>query len=258
MAQNITTLLQKDNAEDISLADLLYLVQGTGSDRDRKMTLGQLVDFIKANRLDGMTIGTSGEIRTSSGQPVITGFAAILAGTIEALTKFKVGNSEWEPNDGKPLLTGLYALEAGNVGAANVRVDCIDSNGTDGEGQQLSVIEIKKRLVKDASYANEKLLLGPTEVGGDLKATGEINAFGGLKLENHVWNATQEQATIDHMSNTLKNGQIAVIINDGNSDETFQATTGSPNARSFTVPHDAAVMVVKSGNRVYPIGGVLA
>ncbi len=42
MAENITTLLEKPDAENVSGSDYLYLVQGTGSDRDRKIKLDSL------------------------------------------------------------------------------------------------------------------------------------------------------------------------------------------------------------------------
>lgn len=42
MAENITTLLDKPDAENVSGTDYLYLVQGTGSDRDRKIALTAL------------------------------------------------------------------------------------------------------------------------------------------------------------------------------------------------------------------------
>lgn len=42
MAENITTLLRKPDAENISGSDYLYLIQGYGSDRDRKISLDAL------------------------------------------------------------------------------------------------------------------------------------------------------------------------------------------------------------------------
>lgn len=42
MAENITTLLEKPDAENVSGSDYIYLVQGTGSDRDRKIKLDAL------------------------------------------------------------------------------------------------------------------------------------------------------------------------------------------------------------------------
>ena len=46
MAENTTSVLRKDPAEDITLEDVLYLIQGVGANRDRKMTLEQLRDFL--------------------------------------------------------------------------------------------------------------------------------------------------------------------------------------------------------------------
>ncbi len=42
MAENITTLLDMTDAENISGDDYLYLVQGSGSKRDRKLKLSAL------------------------------------------------------------------------------------------------------------------------------------------------------------------------------------------------------------------------
>lgn len=42
MSENITTLLEKPNAENVSGSDYLYLVQGSGSKRDRKIKLEAL------------------------------------------------------------------------------------------------------------------------------------------------------------------------------------------------------------------------
>lgn len=47
MAENTTSVLRKDPAENITLEDVLYLIQGVGANRDRKMTLEQLRDFIQ-------------------------------------------------------------------------------------------------------------------------------------------------------------------------------------------------------------------
>lgn len=45
--ENEATVLQMKKAENIRLADILYLIQGTGIDRDRQMTLEQLRDFLQ-------------------------------------------------------------------------------------------------------------------------------------------------------------------------------------------------------------------
>ena len=257
MAQHITTIQEiRDRTvaqeQHISDADLLPFDHGTGSKRHRAFTVGELIAYIKANKLDGMTIGTTAEIKTSSGNPVIVNFYAIDAGTIEAKTKFKVGGSQWTPGNQQPKIEGLYGLEAGNVGATNLQADTIDAHG---EG--VTSIQVEKRLVRNNApgQENEPLLLGPTQVGGGLKVTGSLDAFGGLTLTNHVWNASASD--IVEKMNSLENGQIAIIFNSGSGDVSFPAAQGSPNPRSFIVPYGASVLVVKSGGRIYPAGGVL-
>lgn len=257
MAQHITTIREirertVAQAQHISDDDLLPFDHGTGSNRHRAFTVAEIIEYIKANKLDGMTIGTTAEIKTSNGNPVIVNFYAIDAGTIEAKTNFKVGDSEWVPGNHQPTISGLYGLEAGNVGTTNLQADTIDAHD---EG--LSTIQVKKRLVRDNApgQENEPLLLGPTQVGGGLKVTGNLDAFGGLSLTNHVWNASASD--IVEKMNSLENGQIAIIFNSGSSNVSFPAAQGSPNPRSFSVPHDASVLVVKSGGRIYPAGGVL-
>ena len=111
-------------------------------------------------------------------------------------------------------------------------------------------------LVKSLAQAAEKLNLGPTKVNGEQKVTGNLDAFGGLTLTNHIWNASAADI-VDKMNN-LTNGQVAIIFNSSSSDVSFPATTGSPNPRSFSVPHGASVLIVKSGDRIYPAGGILA
>lgn len=257
MAQHITTIQEiRDRTvaqeQHISDDDLLPFDHGTGSNRHRAFTVAEIIEYIKANKLDGMTIGKTAEIKTSSGNPVIVNFYAIDAGNIEAKKKFKVGGSQWTPGNNQPKIEGLYGLEAGNVGTTNLQADTIDAHG---EG--VTTIQVKKRLVRDNAPGkeNEPLLLGPTQVGGGLKVTGNLDAFGGLSLTNHVWNASASD--IVEKMNSLENGQIAIIFNSGSSDVSFPAAQGSPNQRSFSVPHDASVLVVKSGGRIYPAGGVL-
>ena len=257
MAQHITTIHEiRDRTvaqkQHISDDDLLPFDHGTGSNRHRAFTVAEIIEYIKANKLDGMTIGTTAEIKTSSGNPVIVNFYAIDAGTIEAKEKFKVGNSEWNTGNHQPTISGLYGLEADNVGTTNLQADTIDAHG-----KGVSTIQVKKRLVRDNAPGkeNEPLLLGPTQVGGGLKVTGNLDAFGGLTLTNHIWNASASDI-VDKM-NSLENGQVAVMFNSGSSDVSFPAAQGSPNPRSFSVPHDASVLVVKSGGRIYPAGGVL-
>ena len=213
----------------------------------------EVIDALNGDRTFSSVKVGSAELKVVSGLGVsLSNLAALSAGVIEALTMFKVGDSQWIPGNGQPKIEGLYGVDAGNVGTTNLQADTIDSHGND-----VGTIQVKKRLVRDNApgQENEPLLLGPTQVGGGLKVTGNLDAFGGLSLTNHVWNASASD--IVEKMNSLENGQIAIIFNSGSSDVSFPAAQGSPNPRSFSVPHDASVLVVKSGGRIYPAGGVL-
>ena len=258
MAQNITTLneirARQDSQESKptpELNDIIYAVKGSGSDRDKAYTLQELREFFTTNP-DMFKVGTSEWKIVQGTGPTMGGLAALYAGVIEALMKFKVGGSQWTPGNNQPKIEGLYGLEAGNVGTTNLQADTIDAHG---EG--VTSIQVNKRLVRNNApgQENDPLLLGPTQVGGGLKVTGSLDAFGGLTLTNHIWNASASDI-VDKM-NSLENGQVAVIFNSGSSDVSFPAAQGSPNPRSFIVPYGASVLVVKSGGRIYPAGGVL-
>lgn len=258
MAQHIATIQEiRDRTiaqeQQISDDDLLPFDHGTGSKRHRAFTVGELIAYLKANKLDGMTIGTTAEIKTSSGNPVIVNFYAIDAGTIEAKTKFKVGDSEWVPGNQQPKIEGLYGLKAGSVGTTYLQADTIDSHG-DG----VATIQVKKRLVRDSApgQENEPLLLGPTQVGGNLKVTGAVEALSGLKLSEHVWNAGASD--IYSKIDGLGDKQFAFIFNDSSSGITLSPSSGSHLRRSFTIPSYAAVQVVCSGQHVYVVGGEYA
>lgn len=47
MAENITSVLVKPEATDLSLSDILYLIQGSGKDRDKKVKLSTLLEFFE-------------------------------------------------------------------------------------------------------------------------------------------------------------------------------------------------------------------
>ena len=258
MAQHITTIQEiRDRTvaqeQHISDDDLLPFDHGTGSNRHRAFTVAEIIEYIKANKLDGMTIGKTAEIKTSSGNPVIVNFYAIDAGTIEAKEKFKVGDSEWVPGNHQPTISGLYGLEAGIVGTTNLQADTIDAHG---EG--VTSIQVKKRLVRNNApgQENDPLLLGPTQVGGGLKVTGSLDAFGGLTLTNHIWNASASD--IYSKIDGLGDKQLAFIFNDTSSGITLSPSHGSHLRRSFTIPSYAAVQVVCSGQHVYVVGGEYA
>ncbi len=246
-------------AMELTLDDILVLIKPGNQigQKNKALTLSVLASWLADGNMGPIktgeiNVGTSIWKNVAGVGPSISDLYSLAAGIIEAAVKFKVGGSEWVPGNNKPSMSGLYSLEAGNVDAANVSVDSIKARTPDNNNR----VEVGAMLVKSLEQAAEKLALGPTQVNGDQKVTGNLDAFGGLTLTNHIWNASAADI-VDKMNN-LANGQVAIIFNSGSSDVSFPATTGSPNPRSFSVPHGASVLIVKSGNRIYPAGGILA
>ena len=245
-------------ATGLTLDDLLILIQPGNpiGQKNKALTLSLLANWLADGNMgpiktSKINVGTSVWKNVANVGPTITNLYSLAAGIIEAAMKFKVGDSEWVPGNNQPNISGLYALKAGNVDAANVKVDSLTPHSSNE-----TRIEVGAMLVKSIAQATEKLALGPTQVNGDEKVIGNLDAFGGLTLTNHIWNASAADI-VDKMNN-LADGQVAIIFNSGSSDVSFPATTGSPNPRSFSVPHGASVLIVKSGDRIYPAGGILA
>ena len=90
----------------------------------------------------------------------------------------------------------------------------------------------------------------------DKKVIGNLDAFGGLTLTNHVWNANASD--IYSKIDGLGDKQLAFIFNDTSSGITLSPSNGSHLRRSFTIPSYAAVQVVCSGQHVYVVGGEYA
>lgn len=244
-------------ATELTLYDILVLIQPENQigQKNKALTLSLLADWLADGNMGPIktgeiNVGTSVWKNVAMVGPTLEHLYSLAAGIIEAAIKFKVGGSEWVPGNNKPSISGLYGLAAGNVDAANVSVDTLKPHSSGG-----TKIEVAAMLVKSLAQAAEKLQLGPTQVNGEQKVTGNLDAFGGLTLTNHIWNANA--ADIVDKMDSLANGQVAIIFNNGSSDVSFPATTGSPNPRSFSVPHGASVLIVKSGDRIYPCGGVL-
>ena len=252
------SMLPQLQAENLDDNDLMYLVVPNNpiGRRCKALALAALANWLADGNMGPIktgeiNVGTSIWKNVANVGPTIEHLYYLGAGIIEASMKFKVGGSEWVPGNNQPAISGLYSLEAGNVDSANVAVDTLKPHSSG-----VTKIEVAAMLVKSLAQAAEKLNLGPTQVNGEQKVTGNLDAFGGLTLTNHIWNASAADI-VDKMNN-LANGQVAIIFNSSSSDVSFPATTGSPNPRSFSVPHGASVLIVKSGDRIYPAGGILA
>ena len=247
-------------ASELTLDDLLVLIQPGNpiGQKNKALVLSMLADWLADGNMGPFKtgeihVGASTWKNVEGVGPSITDLYSLSAGIIEAAVKFKVGDSEWVPGNHQPTISGLYGLEAGNVGTTNLQADTIDAHG---EG--VTSIQVKKRLVRNNApgQENDPLLLGPTQVGGGLKVTGSLDAFGGLTLTNHIWNASASD--IYSKIDGLGDKQLAFIFNDTSCGITLSPITGSHLRSSFTIPSYAAVQVVCSGQHVYVVGGEYA
>ena len=245
-------------ASELTLDDLLVLIQPGNpiGQKNKALVLSMLADWLADGNMGPFKtgeihVGASTWKNVEGVGPSITDLYSLSAGIIEAAVKFKVGLSEWVPGNNRPSISGLYSLKAGNVDSANVAVDTLTPHTTNG-----NKIEVAAMLVKSLAQAAEKLNLGPTQVNGDEKVTGNLDAFGGLTLTNHIWNASASD--IYSKIDGLGDKQLAFIFNDTSSGITLSPSNGSHLRRSFTIPSYAAVQVVCSGQHVYVVGGEYA
>ena len=143
----------------------------------------EVIDALNGSRVFTSIAVGSAVLRTVEGTgTTMGGLAALVAGTIEATAKLKVGGAELVPGNGQPSLAGLYALSAGNIEATNIKTDTIDVK-TD----NASSIEVKKKLVGDSNAQTQALELGATKaeslvVDGDAEVAGDLTVDGDLLI----------------------------------------------------------------------------
>lgn len=187
MTQHITSIPELLASQEQGLSpdagDIVLVVRGSGTYRDIVFSLAQLREFFTTNP-DMFKVGTSEWKNVQGTGPTMGGLAALSAGVIEALTRFVVGGSKWEPGNGRPTITGLYGVEAGNVGTTNLQADTIDSHG---EG--VTALQVLKKLVgnQGQSAQSNALALGATRadslvVDGDAEVSGNLTVDGGLTI----------------------------------------------------------------------------
>ena len=263
MAQHIATIQEiRDRTvaqeQQISDDDLLPFDHGTGSNRHRAFTVGEIIAYLKANKLDGMTIGTTAEIKTSSGNPVIVNFYAIDAGSIEAKMEFVVGNSKWEANNGQPIIRGLYGVAANSLDAATeVKTDSIDSHTAANAN-----IDVKKRLVGDSSDLTKPIKLGKTEVDGDLNVTNDASIAGDTSVTgkfsagkiiagNQVIEITDATsvANAEIAMSAMDDGRLVFVVNTTSSALEVHFSGGAV----LNIAAKSGVSVIKYNGDCYPL-----
>lgn len=156
MPENITTVPNLPEAGDPSLSDLLYLVQGEGSDRDRKVTLERLRDFVQS----------------VFGKITCTGLTVAKGGTL-ALTVHdsQAGDITLEVKPYSTPQDKTYRVSLrGSLSALRFAQKCLFEAGAEVSGGiKADTIEGTNQGQGSTKY----LVLGNTTVNGDLDVKGK-------------------------------------------------------------------------------------
>lgn len=264
MAQHITSIPELLASQEQGLTpdagDIVFVVRGSGTYRDIVFSLAQLREFFTTNP-DMFKVGTSEWKNVQGTGPTMGGLAALSAGVIEALTRFVVGGSKWEPGNGRPTITGLYGVEAGNVGTTNLQADTIDSHG---EG--VTALQVLKKLVGNqgqsaqsnalalgATRADSLVVDGDAEVSGDLTVDGDLSivgafvADGGFATNNGDIKSTNGEVSGSTVTATNKltlGTALRFTINDSSGHGVGDAETWVAN----TAPQDSLLCVINDNN----------
>lgn len=219
--QSVDTVLNKPDAGPLTGDEYFYLIQGTGSDRDKKLKLAVLAAYLIGGGVD----------------------------EIEA-KKIIVGASEWVRGNGQPTISGLYALVAGNVETANLQVDSIGPKTVN------SRIEMTSVLVGSLLDVNAKLKLGPTNIMGKCQVNDDTEILGTLKanavdtsyltfeVSDYASVAAAETAIAD-----MANNRIFYLVNTSNSTQEFHFSGGAV----INITAYRGVAGIKKGGHAYPL-----
>jgi hypothetical protein len=277
--ENITTLLDKPDAENVSGSDYLYLVQGTGSDRDRKISLKALFASSPAHTLvvDGNDENPGhyliDKFNAASAATYLSGGdvgfvvvsirgARFIAGVIEnqAVTTDKLAD---DAVTNPKIARG--AVSNGSLSDNSVSTDkIIDGNVTPEKIDKTGDYTVKS-LTTDSVDANSLNVTNDAIIGGNAGVNGNFTVSASKKLtaagEAELGNTTARKLTLgagtDGLHSVLKadstldlstysgaEGEIKIVCNTNNQypiDVT--CTTGT-----ISIPVHGAHMFVGMGS----------
>ena len=102
MTENEMTFLELDKAQEITLADFFYLIQGSGENRDTLITVKQLRDFLQSRFTQIDVLGNYGRCELKNGS------IAFIAS--------EQNSAKLSYNSGLELVTSNYTFKADNSG----------------------------------------------------------------------------------------------------------------------------------------------
>lgn len=165
MAENVTTVLGKSEATELTADDILYLIKGSGSNRDKKVKLGTIRDFIATWVDQGNTVEYGPEsIKFTSSSP---------AGTNSSeLNSFSLVLKDVQGNDvaqllGKKLVLGSASIEQ-KTSADNV--DFVEFDKT------VHIQALNHQTIVSAGKITQTSNGESTTIEGNVVATGTVDA----------------------------------------------------------------------------------
>lgn len=279
--ENITTLLDKPDAENVSGSDYLYLVQGTGSDRDRKISLEALFASDPAHTL---VVDEQDTVKkrylapaffqgTDSGNfDVFFSASDITRGgaTVRAIGAF-IGNGKVTTNKladasvtDEKIARGVVSngvLADNSVSTSKI----IDGNVTPEKIDSTGNYTVKSLTTTDSVDANSLNVTNGAIIGGNAGVNGNLTVGASKKLtavgeavfgdttirkltlmagNGALYSVLKADSTFDLATYSGAEGEIKIVCNTNNQyDITVTCTTGN-----VTIPVHGAHMFIGMGS----------
>lgn len=278
--ENITTLLDKPDAENVSGSDYLYLVQGTGSDRDRKISLEALfasdpahtllVDeqdenpshylINKFNAASAATYLSGGDVNfivvSIRGARFIAGVIENQAVTTQKLADDAVTNKKIATHSVSNRSLADNSVSTNKIIDGNVTPEKIDSTGN---------YTVKSLTTTDSVDANSLNVTNDAIIGGNAGVNGNLTVGASKKLtaageavfgdttirkltlmagNGALYSVLKADSTFDLATYSGAEGEIKIVCNTNNQyDITVTCTTGN-----VTIPVHGAHMFIGMGS----------
>ncbi len=264
MAENITTLLEKPDAENVQGSDYLYIVQGSGSKRDRKIKLEALfasdpahtlvVDeqdavnkrylapaFFRGSDSGNFDIFFSASDITRDGAKVrvIGAFIGIEKVTTNKLANDAVTNAK----------IAMHAVSNGSLADKSVSTEkIIDGSVTPEKIDETGDYTVGSMTATGSVDADSLRVTKGAIIGGDTVVNGNLNVLASKKLT-----AAGEVDLGYTKTRTLTLGVSTPGVGSDKYYSVFQADSTFDMTMRFTNGEEGEIKIVLNTNNQYPI-----
>lgn len=231
MAENITTVPNLPEAGDPSLSDLLYLVQGEGSDRDRKVTLERLRDFVQS---------VFGKISCTS-------LTVKEGGTLSmTYNDSQAGNVTLEIRPYATLQDKTFRISlSGSLSALKVAQKLLLESGLSvtGDAEVSGTISAKTIEGTNAGTSGTYLVINNLTVSGDLDAKGNAMLGNGLLKADYDYQKVEINGDAEVSGTLSADGVKTAKISPADGTATVQVTgvLDTTGVKATTVTTDSVV-----------------